>query len=376
MNLMNSDVLGWSIFILLFCIILFFYAQRARLLVRMQISEQVLPMHKLVISGVLVMTSAFGFTIHPAPFWVHCMRVAALYYGLLLSYSANRWLLTGTPHMLTRSKSLFVTSLCMAAIIITGYISHDNLVLILTNESFERTTLYYLHYGLVASGLLVLYMCITWVIWKSILMSSDLTYIVRRFIMLLSFVLAACCAALVSINLALSVSYGDMYRSFINQIFFCMLPVIGVMPAINVVPDRWIVKLTRPLAQHRDLRQQGEQELLSYLHSKMVQIVPRVQLHNAELRHLRLDIEIGDARELMWSHVDRTISITPKDEAEYIHSLLDAQQVITTPGKHTPPSIRHMNIRKHNLAVAKYLKRRTSRVSPTIRRNCDTQTDA
>jgi hypothetical protein len=356
--------------------ILFFYAQRARLLVRMRIYEQVVPMHKLVISGVLIMTSAFGFAIHSAPFWAHCVRVAALYYGLLLSYSANRWLLTGTRHILTRSKSFFVTSLYMAAIIITGYISRANLALILTNESFERTQLYYLHYGLVTFGLLVLYTLITLVIWKSILMSSDLTYVVRRFVMLLSFVLAACCVALVSINLALSVSYGDTYRSFINQIFFCMLPIIGIMPAINVIPDRWIVNWTRPIAHYRDRRQQGEQQLLSYLHSKMVQIVPRVQLHNAELRHLRLDIEIGDARELMWSHVDRARCITPKDEAEYIHSLLDAQRVITTSGRYFPPSIRHNNIREHNLAVAKYLKRRTSRVSPTVRRICDTQTDA
>lgn len=103
----------------------------------------------------------------------------------------------------------------------------------------------------------------------------------------------------------------------------------------------------------------------------MVQIVPRVQLENQALRHLRMQIEIGDAREIIWSHIPLAHAMNPKEEAKYLWSLLQSKQVLLQPGTYEPPSIPYETT-TYNLAVARHLKwqeqRQNKPLFPLIRK--------
>jgi hypothetical protein len=89
----------------------------------------------------------------------------------------------------------------------------------------------------------------------------------------------------------------------------------------------------------------------------MIQIVPCVHLPYDELQDIRVLIEVSDARQVIWSHVPLTHPLTAREEADYLLSLLQQSIVMEAPGIYQPARTRKRNVLKHNLAVARRLKR-------------------
>jgi hypothetical protein len=94
----------------------------------------------------------------------------------------------------------------------------------------------------------------------------------------------------------------------------------------------------------------------------MIQIVPRVHLPHEHLRSLRAHIEIGDAREIIWSHYAASGTVTAKEEAQLVCKLLRENVTISTVGPHQPPAI-HQELTHHHLLVAKHLHTLSARMT-------------
>lgn len=371
LNKLDTTTGGWILLALLILISLLFYARRARTIYHESQRLETPPILKLIMSGILLIICFIGFIISPVPVWLALLRLVALLYALLLSYSANMWIVSGYHHHLATSKIFLVMTSSALIIIISGYLSRDNLGLIFQNEDFKPTLVYYVHYYLVCATLLFMYVLIIRLFWISLRQSKDLTYIVRRTLGLTTYTAAGLCVTVSTINLTLSVFYGDTYRQQLNRIFYMIVPVLGLMPVINIVPQPFLAIIVRPLGSILATRRERQQALLRHLHATMVKIVPGVQLQNEELRNLHMLIEISDARQMIWSHTQRTQPISPKDEAQHLLVLLKHNVVIVGPGKYLPPSTRCQNIMKHNLAVAKRLKQQESNLSSNPRLKYD-----
>jgi hypothetical protein len=314
------------------------------------------PIWKLIVSGILVVFAALGFLINPAPLWLRLLRIPALHVGLLLSYSANIWLTTGKEHRLGRSRVARLTVILSVIVVISGYLSRDNLGVIFRNELFRPTLLYYMHYGLGALVVLFLDLLIVGAFWQSIRQAKELTYRVRRMIGLVSMLAAVVYALVIVLELLLSVFGSSAYRVQLDLVFYLALPLTTLMPLVNIVPQSLLIRLVRPFENYTVRRQQREQQLIEYLHSRLIQIVPHVHLHNEQLRHLRLDIEISDARGIIWSQTSHQWPLSPEEEAEHLNELLRDKRVLSEPGEYVPPTTKQRDVQKHNLAVAKHLK--------------------
>lgn len=356
LNKLDTTTVGWILLALLILISLLFYGWRAHAIYCEQARLETPPILKLIVSGILVIMSFLGFIIAPAPLWLALLRFVALLYALLFSYSANIWIVTGYHHHLTTSKIFLVMTGSALIIIISAYLSRENLGLIFQNEDFKPTLVYYVHYYLVCATLLFMYVLIIRLFWISLRQSKDLTYIVRRTLGLTTYTAAALCVMVSTINLTLSVFYGDMYRHQLNRIFYMIVPVLGLMPIINIVPQPVLAKIVQPLEHILVKRRERQQALLRHLHGTMVKIVPGVQLQNEALRDLHMLIEISDARQMIWSQTQRTKPIAAKDEAQHLFTLCKHDVVIIGPGRYLPPPTRCQNIMQHNVAVAKHLK--------------------
>jgi len=131
---------------------------------------------------------------------------------------------------------------------------------------------------------------------------------------------------------------------------------------ISSAPTR-ILQIPTQLYLRRQRYQQ--EKLLTYLHDKLMDIVPTLHLDMQGLEAAGLEVEledrmvneIGDARELVYSHhVPQEVWKAPEEEAKLLHNLLQKQAVIEKAGENGQPD-EHVDLLGHNIAVAKHLRK-------------------
>ncbi len=191
--------------------------------------------------------------------------------------------------------------------------------------------------------------------WTSLAVARSLTYRLRLLCGLAGFTMIAIGVSAVVLNLVVTYLHGAFYQQWLNELYHLSKPVLGLLLFLHLVPESALSFLTRPLQRRATRHRQREDELLDYLHRKLVQIVPAVELRHEHLRPLRLLIEISDARQVIWSHVGGTAPISPADEAAHVLDLLRANKVIMSTGAHIPPATSN-DVRTYNLAVARHLR--------------------
>lgn len=236
------------------------------------------------------------------------------------------------------------------------HLRRDNLGSFIDNEPFRPTALYYssylLFYGIV---LFVAVLCAK-LHFEGLRSSSALSFRFRTSLGLLSFLLICFAALVVLGNLTISMLYGDTYRPSINKLYHALKPLVGLAVATASAPAGVIAFLLQPFIIVQRKRQAKEQELTRYLHSRIAQITPTVRLSSEQPSTLRCQVEIDDARELIWSHQQGQQRISAQAEATLLWKLLLSKTTFHTVGTHEPPSTHH-HVLKHNRLVAKYLKR-------------------
>ncbi len=173
---------------------------------------------------------------------------------------------------------------------------------------------------------------------------------------MLAFLFVFFSAILLEINIYLYILYGDIYRTGINEIYHAFKPTVAVLLLLASAPSSVLARLLTPIRYLLMRRQQKQQLCMQYLHQKLTQIVPSICLPLDQVRDVRILIEIGDAREVIWSHYLHSKPITAKEEAELLFSLLQQRVIMTRPGQYQPPAIQD-NLINHNVTVAQYLRK-------------------
>jgi hypothetical protein len=309
--------------------------------------------------------------------WAHLVLDGTLYVGLLLIYWAIRHVLSGTspPWPLVRSPSfiavVFITALAMGldAMRILGrphFAPSPALPTLNYPRVFPANGLsiewgavigYYFLHNLVQL-IFVISIIVTYA--RTMRRHTDLTYVARRLLCLLGFLIATFGMASVTIGIvAWTLRHTAAHATSVRVYQITKISGLIVIAFGFLVPHGWLTWIIRP-ASHLVARRQRQHDLLiAYLHGKMVQIAAGVQLATPDdrLRATRLPIEISDARQVIWSQTARAEPITPKVEAEHLDRLLRAGMVIISPGPHVPPPTRDRNVKRHNLATARQLRR-------------------
>ncbi len=348
---------SWTILGVLVSVALLFYLYRAYVIYRRSIVTSVPPIWKLVVSGVLIVVTAVGYATPQAPLWLHLIRITTLPAALILSYSANCWLLTNQPHHIQHDAACRLIALLVLVAVVLGILTRDNLGLITTTEEFEPTLTYYAHYGVVVATLVIPCVLLVQVVWRSLGQSHDLTYRLRRQVTLLTFIGALVSMLIVAANLVLSMIYGDTYRPMLNRVHQRIIPLLGIMPLINAMPQVLLKPVVLPLQRYHCVRERRKQALLHILHEHMIAIVPHVQLPDVPGNPVRMEIEIGDARDVIWSYLNQARPLTPAEEAAHLLRLRSEHQVLSQPGPFQPPLMAPGTIHTHNLEVARRLQR-------------------
>jgi hypothetical protein len=308
--------------------------------------------------------------------WAHLILDATLYIGLLLIYWSIRHVLSGEPPppSLLRSPSFLATVLVSALAI-----GLDTIRMI-SKDAFQTRKLptlnyprtfpadgltiewgavvgYYLLHNLIQL-IFVSLIIVTYV--RTMQRHTDVTYLARRLICLLGFLIAAIGMVSVTIGIvAWTMSYTSIHATLIRVYQIGKICALVVIAFGFLVPHRWLIWMTTPVRQLVVERRQQQDLLVAYLHAKMTQITPAVRLvtDDERLGAIRVPIEISDARQLIWSQIARAQPITPRVEAEYLAQLLRAHRVIGAPGPHPPPPTRDRDVHRHNLATAWHLQR-------------------
>jgi hypothetical protein len=248
------------------------------------------------------------------------------------------------------------TSISIGAML--GALSGCHLEAFLVDPTFQPTPIYVASY-LWNYGLQLCFVVFTLrLYWQSLDQHAALTYLVRRLICTLSFFIATCSLLAIESNLLLFFLGEKNFRLPLSQIVAVgETYVVWLLVASFIITQEVMERAVQPVEHSLAWRQWLQHDLLYSLHEKMIRVVPCVHLAYHDMQDVRVLIEISDARQIMWSHVPSTHPITVKEEARYLLCLLQQNIIISAPGDHQPFATRQSNVMKHNLAVAKRLKR-------------------
>jgi hypothetical protein len=154
--------------------------------------------------------------------------------------------------------------------------------------------------------------------------------------------------------------WNDSYRLLFTTFYhYSKIIILGLILIGFALPQSFMNVFTRPIERYQQRRRNKNQALLKQLHHVMTTIVPFVVLesNNDLLRQYRMEIEINEARETIYSHHPELEPNSASRETALIRRLQRERAVYLRYGSHTPalPS----DSRKRNLAVARNLARPT-----------------
>jgi hypothetical protein len=275
--------------------------------------------------------------------------VLFIYFGIVQS-SKTEILPFYTTKLYLGSTLLLVFNLVLE------WLRHDNLGSFIDNQAYRPDAIYFASYALFYGQWLFMSILLLLALKRFMQQSTLVPYRLRIGISLAWGWLFLLCAVLAEVNLGLSLAIGDAYRAQINQLYHALKVPIGFLQMLSAAPVPLFIWLSRPIEAWTAHRQMQHRQLIHRLHSMMIQIAPHVHLPNESLRDIRAQIEIGDARDVIWSHYPRVQAITPRDEAKLLCDLLDKNVTLTTIGQYQPQETRDP-LPIHNLKVAKLLQR-------------------
>ena len=297
-------------------------------------------------------------TMRPLDVWQRVVAAGCAQYGAFLYYVAIRRMFKNErPHALIRNKGFWITLLVVGILVVLdiqlrGQASLDSSAPYISGWlSNTEAALSYLY-------LLFLDVLIIKVYLKGLQRSTHLVDQGRFGLCLFAFSMNLLGLLLMEVSLLLVILNHQEYRDLINLLYHVSLVVFVLFTVVSyILPERFFVRVLRPLSIYTALRQKRQQALLRDLHQTMVRIVPGVQLPCESVHDLRILIEISDARQIIWSLQQRLKPIKPQEEAKYLWQLMHKNTVLEAPGKYSPAPTYLKNIVKHNVMVAKQLQR-------------------
>lgn len=313
---------------------------------------------KLLISNMLMLIMAISSLPSPVPLWLYLIRVFCVQFGTLFIYIAVAQFFNNRPYQpMLRNRHFIVISVLSLIGLGLVYLREQGLAPA-HNHQVVRPWAHYSSYMLNYSIYLYLLARIILLYWRSLRRYRDLPYLVRLWVCMCGFIAAAFTMVVQGVHDILGPSLRFLSDHLLHRGFEAgMLSTVVLLTVGFLVPQALITRIVQPFQRMRIWRQQQHHASVQYLHHAMTRIVPGVQLHNQRLRDIRMLVEISDARQIIWSLQPHTLPITPEAEAAYLARLLVDNTIIDCPGEHQPPHTKQPDIVKHNLAVARILKR-------------------
>ena len=293
--------------------------------------------------------------------WQYVLGNVVLQAIVLLQYFTVDQFLNGdiSPLKMVVKHNVFLVTISFSIMMgIVDYLRRDHFASVTDPESFERSWMYVasqLCYNLpliyVISMMVKLY-------WKNLSQYKEPSFVVRRVFNMLGLTVAVTIMLIALVNTFVSLAVNNPYRILLYSLVQNVgRPTVFLLIILGtVIPQPIIEKLLFPLKYFLAQRERRQRELLCYLHERLIHLVPSIHLPNEQLRDLRVLTEIEDARDVIWGQVPQTQPMKAREEAAHLFHLLRNNDIISQPGEHIPPSIQG-NVLKHNVAVARYLRR-------------------
>lgn len=322
----------------------------------------------LLLPVVLILCATATALVQPSTMLSVLATTAATHQAVLLTY-------VGIEHFNTNTvpRHIFWTiryrsgTMLTIGVLIMEWLRRDNLGSFIDNASFEPTWRYYASYASNYGLLLVFSGQIVHLTWREARRADAArTYRLRNVFASWAFVFVALSAVVVELNLLLTATIGDAYRADLNAVYHGLKPIVCVLLLLSSLPT---LLLERPLHYYLQRRQQQDEQVLAYLHGKMMRIVPTLHLDVDGLADAGLAVdrddqlinEISDAREVVYSHhVPHPELLAPHAEAELLHRLLQ-EHVVLEQADAERPAVEQVNLLHHTIDVARQLRKRERR---------------
>lgn len=308
----------------------------------------------LICGAVLLIFSNAAAVPQPTTLLLRMITVATFHQGVLFIYFALDQFTREDVQQIYRTRLYLGTTFLSGVNLILEWMRQDNLGSFVDDQPYRPDGLYFASYVLFYGLWLFLSLMLLNVMLRFMGQNTLLAYRLRMSASLIWGGLFVLCAVLAEVNLGLSMIIGDGYRAQINALYHALKLPIGLFQLIGAAPAQLFMILARPLEAWRTRQQLQHRTLIHDLHTTMIRVVPHVHLPNEAFQDLRAPIEIEDARDVIWSHHQRTQPITPEDEAKFLHTLLQNNVILTGVGPHEPPATAEV-LAVHNLKVARRL---------------------
>lgn len=316
-------------------------------------------MFKVLINNMLMLIAMISSLPSPVPLWLYLIRVFCVQFGTLFLYIAVEQFFNNRPYQpLLRNRHFVVISALWLAGLGLVYLREQGLPPG-DNHQIVRPWAHYSSFALNYSIYLYLLGRIIRLYWRGLRRYRDLPYLVRLWVCMCGFIAAAFSIVVQAIHDIVGPGIPFLPDHLMHRGFEVgTLSTVVLLTCGFLMPQALMTRIVQPFQRMRVWRQQQRHASVQYLHHAMTRIVPGVQLHNQRLRDIRMLVEISDARQIIWSLQPHTLPITAEAEAAYLARLLVDNTIIDCPGQYQPPHTKQPDIVKHNLAVARILKRR------------------
>jgi hypothetical protein len=282
-----------------------------------------------------------------------------MHYAILCFYFAVDHLLNNKRYIPIIKNKVFITVTALTILnLITDYIRRDNLSPFIDYDVARPTLSYYsgelLHYG----TLLYISVVALQIYISQLHQPGGIAFSFRRFVGFLTFFTGLIATSLLCIGLVVSMLWNDSYRLLFTTFYhYSKIIILGLILIGFALPQSFMSIFTRPIERYQHYRRNKNQALLVKLHYAMTTIVPFVVLasDNDLLRQYRMEVEINEARETIYSHHPELQPNSASKETALIRRLQRERVVYLRYGSHTPslPADSH----KRNLAVARDMAR-------------------
>lgn len=308
----------------------------------------------LVSCSVLLIISTIAGIPKPVTFWSDFIHMTTMLYSMFLAYIVSRHLWERREFINVLNDPFLIVTTITVALILYADLHRTNFGVITDNDSVDINVYYLPH--LISYILMTIFPAVVmYNLYNSAASDRSMEYRARAYTTTIAFAFIAICCLSVVINILFAYTGDFSHRTELNEIYhYGKIIYFPLLYIAMMLSEETVSYLIRPIRNVQKNRKVREQEQIRRLHQKMVSIVPGIRLEYGRTTIDDMLVEIADARDVLWTHIQHDGSISSRFEARAIHSLENQKIVLDGWGQYErvlPPA----NEREYNLEVEKHL---------------------
>ncbi len=285
---------------------------------------------------------------------IRLVLTTSLVYGVLSSYYFFVFLLGDTEPYRPRDNIFPIVSVLLVFVLFIDYLRGENVGSFVINDPFLPNAINILYYTCLFLILPCMKLYAVYFLLRSLKrQSGDIALVLRRIIWITGFIIATLADLSVIVKLIAYISLSRVYQQGFSVFFFAATTVVTSLLLIAMLPQSIFAIFSYPIEHTLKRRRQQEDILLAHLHGLLVQIVTIIQLPDGYTSPARMLVEIGHARRIIGTTMQRAGPISLVDEARYIAHTVRAGMPVSE-GIY-PPFPKPRNARNHYIKLAHQL---------------------